>query len=328
MLEIYPFHPAAHPHLPAMPDALPVLVGGSIAIDNVKTPVAEETDLLGGSASYASLAASYFTRPTHLVGVIGNDYPPEHLAMLERHGVSLDGVERSEGSSFTWSGEYHQNMNDRTTHEVAVNVLENWKVRLPSELTAIPVVVLANMAPENQLEMLEQCTAPNRFVLADTMDLWIGISRDALERVMGEIDLFVINETEAREYAGTTNLVEAGAILRAKGPKYVVIKLGEFGAVLFGPPEKNHGLFRCGAFPLQEVADPTGAGDTFLGALAGYLASLGSTAYSFHQIRDAVIRGTVMASFTCEAFSTRRIEDLSEADLLQRLEIFREMSCW
>lgn len=311
-----------------MPDALPVLVGGSIAIDNVKTPTAEASNLLGGSASYAALAASYFTDPVQLVGIIGSDYPPEHLSMLEGHGVKLDGVDRSEGDSFTWSGEYFQNMNDRTTHHVAVNVLEDWKVSLAPELAAAPVVVLANMAPVNQLEMLEQCTAPDRFVLADTMDLWIEIARDPLEEVLKKIDLLVINETEAREYAGTTNLVEAGAILRAKGPRYVVIKLGEFGAVLFGPPEINHGLFRCGAFPLRDVIDPTGAGDTFLGAMAGYLASLGTTDYSFSQIRDAIVRGTVMASFTCEAFSTQRIQELPENELLARLEMFREMSCW
>jgi sugar/nucleoside kinase (ribokinase family) len=311
-----------------MSDVLPLLVGGSLAIDNVKTPTAERSNLLGGSAAYASLAASYFTKPVHLVGVIGDDYPPQHLAMLEEHGVSLDGIERSDGPSFTWSGEYFQNMNDRTTHNVAVNVLENWRVSLASDLAACPVVVLANMAPVNQLEMLEQCTAENRFVLADTMDLWIGIAREALEQVLQKIDLLVINETEAREYTETTNLVKAGGILRAKGPGYVVIKLGEFGAVLFGPPEINHGLFRCGAFPLHEVADPTGAGDTFLGALAGYLASLGTTDYSFAQIRDGVIRGTVMASFTCEDFSTNRIESLPEAQLLERLETFREMSCW
>ena len=311
-----------------MPEALPLLVGGSIAIDNVKTPTAEATNLLGGSASYASLAASYFTDPVHLVGVVGGDYPPEHLAMLERHGVSLVGVDRSEGASFTWSGEYHQNMNDRTTHDVAVNVLENWRVNLAAELTGGPVVVLANMAPGNQLEMIDQCSAPNRFVLADTMDLWINIAREELEQVLARIDLLVINETEAREYSGTSNLVEAGGLLRAKGPEYVVIKLGEFGAVLFGPPERNHGIFRCGAFPLREVADPTGAGDTFLGAMAGYLASLGTTDYSFEQIRDGVVRGTVMASFTCEAFSTGRIEDLPASELLSRLEMFRDISCW
>jgi sugar/nucleoside kinase (ribokinase family) len=316
------------PNSAGMSHALPLLVGGSIAIDNVKTPEDEATNLLGGSASYASLAASYFTDPVHLVGVIGSDYPPEHLAMLERHGVSLKGVDRSDGASFTWSGEYHQNMNDRTTHNVAVNVLESWRVNLPKELSGSPVVVLANMAPVNQLEMLDQCNAVERFVLADTMDLWIGIAREELEKVLTRIDLLVINETEAREYAATSNLMKAGALLRAKGPEYVVIKLGEFGAILFGPPEVNHGLFRCGAFPLREVADPTGAGDTFLGAMAGYLASLGRTDYGFEQIRDAVVRGTVMASFTCEAFSTRRIEELPEVEIQQRLKHFHEISSW
>ncbi|HAO95223.1 MAG: carbohydrate kinase [Roseibacillus sp.] len=311
-----------------MSHPLPLLVGGSIAIDNVKTPSDEATNLLGGSASYASLAATYFTKPVHLVGVIGNDYPPEHLAMLERHGVTLGGVERSEGASFSWSGEYHQNMNDRTTHNVAVNVLESWEVNLPVAVAASPVVVLANMAPKNQLEMLDQCVGEDRFVLADTMDLWIGIAREELEKVLGRIDLLVINETEAREYAGTSNLVEAGALLRRKGPGYVIIKLGEFGAILFGPPEINHGIFRCGAFPLREVADPTGAGDTFLGAMAGYLASLGNTDYQFEDIRNAIVRGTVMASFTCEAFSTRRIEDLSSLEIEERLQTFTDISCW
>jgi len=311
-----------------MSHSLPLLVGGSIAIDNVKTPSDEATNLLGGSASYASLAATYFTKPVHLVGVIGNDYPPEHLAMLERHGVTLGGVERSEGASFSWSGEYHQNMNDRTTHNVAVNVLESWEVNLPVAVAASPVVVLANMAPKNQLEMLDQCVGEDRFVLADTMDLWIGIAREELEKVLGRIDLLVINETEAREYAGTSNLVEAGALLRRKGPGYVIIKLGEFGAILFGPPEINHGIFRCGAFPLREVADPTGAGDTFLGAMAGYLASLGNTDYQFEDIRNAIVRGTVMASFTCEAFSTRRIEDLSSLEIEERLQTFTDISCW
>ena len=311
-----------------MPEPLPVIVGGSIAIDHVKTPSAEANNLLGGSAAYASLAASYFTNPVHLVGVVGHDFPKEHLDMLERHGVTLGGVDRSEGASFTWTGEYHENMNDRTTHKVAVNVLEDWTVSLPAALAATPVMVLANMSPQNQRQMLEQTTCKDRFVLADTMDLWIEIAKPELVEVIKGIDLFVINESEAREFTGTSNLIKAGEILRTMGPRYVVIKLGEFGAILFGPPDQHHGLFRCSAFPLREVIDPTGAGDTFLGALAGSLASLGKTSYTFDEIRQAIVRGTVVASFTCEAFSTRRIEDLPEPDLIARLEMFREMSCW
>ena len=316
------------PILPPMSEPLPIVVGGSIAIDNVKTPSAEASKLLGGSASYASLAASYFTGPVHLVGVIGHDFPQEHLEMLERHGVCLAGVERSDGASFTWTGEYFENMNERTTHNVAVNVLEDWSVSLPDDIATAPVMVLANMCPKNQREMLEQTRCKDRFVLADTMDLWIEIARDELKEVMKGIDLFVINESEARDLVGTPNLIKAGGILRTMGPRYVVIKLGEFGAILFGPPDDHHGLFRCSAFPLQELVDPTGAGDTFLGALAGYLASLGKTDYTFDEIRQAIVRGTVVASFTCEAFSTRRIEDLPEADLIARLEMFREMCSW
>lgn len=311
-----------------MPDPLPVVVGGTIAIDNVKTPNAEASNLLGGSASYASLAASYFTGPVHLVGVVGHDFPENHLQMLERHGVTLDGVARSEGASFTWSGEYHQNMNDRTTHAVALNVLQDWTVSLPASVSSAPIMVLANMSPQNQQQMLEASTAEKRFVLADTMDLWIDIAREELNEVLKGIDLFVINESEAREFAGTPNLIKAGQILRKKGPRYVVIKLGEFGAILFGPADDHHGLFRCCAFPLEEVADPTGAGDTFLGALAGYLASRGHLDFSFEEIRDAVVRGTVVASFTCEEFSTRRLESLPEEELIGRMELFREMSCW
>lgn len=311
-----------------------VLVGGTVAIDHVKTPVAEAENLLGGSASYAALAASYFTNPVHLVGIVGHDFPAQHLAMLESHGVTLQGIERSTGASFSWSGEYHENMNDRTTHRVAVNVLESWEVKVPAEIAASPVVVLANMSPDNQLQMLEQCTAPQRFVVADTMDLWINIAAERLHEVLRKIDLLVINEGEAREFAGTSNLVTAGKRLLAKGPRHVVVKLGEFGAMLFSSPEggewqlTDSTFFRCAAFPLSEVADPTGAGDTFLGGLAGYLASLGKSAYAFDDLRRAVVQGSVVASFTCEAFSTRRLESLSREDLAARLDAFQRMTHW
>jgi sugar/nucleoside kinase (ribokinase family) len=318
-----------------MPAPLPVIVGGTIAIDNVKTPHAEALDLLGGSAAYAALAASYFTRPVHLVGIIGHDYPQQHLDMLERHGVTLTGVERSSGASFTWSGEYHANMNDRTTHRVGLNVLEDWQVRVPAELGDTPVVVLANMSPDNQLQMLDGCRAARRFVVADTMDLWIEIANERLHEVLKKLDLFVINEGEAREFTATSNLVRAGELLLEKGPRHVVIKLGEFGAMLFsrglpaaGAPAGEAPFFRCCAFPLREVKDPTGAGDSFLGALAGQLASLGHLDFSFNDLRDAVVRGSVVASFTCEEFSTRSLENLAPAAIQQRMDTFRRMTAW
>ncbi|MBK1854301.1 carbohydrate kinase [Verrucomicrobiaceae bacterium 5K15] len=302
-----------------------IIIGGTIAIDNVSTPNAEAKNLLGGSAAYASLAASYYTKPAHLVGVVGHDYPEEHLEMLESHGVDLSGVERSDSESFTWTGEYHENMNDRTTHRVGLNVLESWKVQVPDEIADSRIVVPANMSPDNQIEMLDQCTAAEKFVVADTMDLWIEIANERLHEVLQRIDLLVINESEARDFAGTSNLILAGEILLEKGPRYVVIKLGEFGAILFGP---DNAIFKFHAWPLREIVDPTGAGDTFLGAMAGYLADLGGVDFSFAQIRDAILRGSILASFTCEDFSTRRLETVTEQEIQQRLDGLKAMSQW
>ncbi len=309
----------------------PVIIGGTIAIDHVKTPEAEAANLLGGSAAYAALAASFFSRPVGLIGIIGRDFPRQHLDMLESRGISLHGVERSEHESFTWSGEYHANMNERTTHRVGLNVLENWQVKVPEPLAAAPIVVLANMSPDNQLEMLAQCgidsptAKEGRFVIADTMDLWIEIANERLHEVLPQLDLFVLNEGEARDLAGTSNLVRAGRILLEKGPRNVVIKLGEFGAMLF---TGCGDFFRASAYPLESVADPTGAGDTFLGAMAGWLAAQGPPPYSAAALRQAVVQGSILASFTCEAFSTHRLEALAAGDLQERIEHFRRATHW
>jgi sugar/nucleoside kinase (ribokinase family) len=304
-----------------------ILVGGTIAIDNVKTPVSDETNLLGGSAAYAALAASFYHSPVRLVGIVGKDFPPQHLAMLESRGISLEGVERSDGDSFTWSGEYFNNMNERTTHRVGLNVLENWQVRVPAPISSSSFVVLANMSPDNQLEMLAQCSSPERFVIADTMDLWIEIANERLHDVLQQIDLFVINDSEAREFTCTPNLLQAGRMMLDKGPKHVVIKLGEYGAMLFSAGTDPQ-FFRSHAYPLEEVVDPTGAGDSFLGALAGYLAAKGSVTPDFATLRDAVVHGSVLASFTCEAFSTRRLEALDGEGLKGRMEHFRRVTAW
>ena len=337
-----------------------VVIGGTIAIDHVKTPVAEASGLLGGSAAYAALAAAFFCRPVELVGIIGRDFPQQHLDMLEKRGISLTGVERSDNESFTWSGEYHANMNERTTRRVGLNVLEDWRVRVPAAAAASTIVVLANMSPDNQLEMLAQCGVAEcilgsdgaaassnpqsplspRFVIADTMDLWIEIANERLQEVLPRLDLLVINEGEARELAGTSNLVLAGRILLGKGPRHVVIKLGEFGAMLFSRASSNlqsqisiarasePDIFRCSAWPLESVTDPTGAGDTFLGAMAGYLAAQGAPPYAMPALRQAVIHGAILASFTCEAFSTRRLESLAATEFETRLQQFRLATLW
>lgn len=310
-----------------MPKHSEILIGGTIAIDHVKTPTAEAANLLGGSAAYAALSASYFAKPVHLVGIIGKDFPQAHLDLLEARGITLDGVERSSGDSFSWSGEYHENMNDRTTHQVDINVLENWTVQVPAQIADAGIVVLANMSPDNQLQLLDAATAP-KFVIADTMDLWIAIANERLHDVLKRIDLFVINESEAREFAATSNLITAGERLLAKGPKHVVIKLGEFGSLLFSSTGDTYRLFRCAAYPLSNLADPTGAGDSFLGALAGHLSSTEKTEYSFEDIRQGVVYGSVAASFTCEAFSTHRLQEIRSEDIQDRVDFLKSITHW
>ena len=217
-------------------------------------------------------------------------------------------------------------MNERTTHRVGLNVLEDWKVNVPESIRGTDIVVLANMSPDNQLEMLGQMnSSEKRFVIADTMDLWISIANERLHDVLPHLDLFVLNEGEARELAGSSNLVKAGKLLLEKGPRNVVVKLGEFGAMLFS---EGGEIFRCSAWPLETLADPTGAGDTFLGAMAGYLAAQGAPPYDSAALRQAIIKGSMLASFTCEAFSTRRLESLTHEDLNQRIEEFRAATHW
>lgn len=296
---------------------MPIVIAGSVAIDNVKTPTETQNGLLGGSASYAALAASIFCKPAHIVGIVGHDFPKEHLDMLAARGVSLDGIEHSPQESFTWTGEYFDDMNTRTTHKVGINVLENWLPKVPEAVRAsAKVAVLANMSPDNQLQTLEQCTGAE-FIAADTMDLWIEIANERLHEVLKKIDLLVINDGEAKEFAGTTNLVTAGRRLQEKGPRYVVVKRGEHGSYLFGPGAQD--FFSCSAYPLPSVFDPTGAGDSFLGGLAGWLAANGKSKPTFEDLKTAVVHGSVTASFTCEAFSTRRLQSVTAADMAARI---------
>jgi sugar/nucleoside kinase (ribokinase family) len=293
-----------------------VVIAGTVALDNVKTPQDSQDNLLGGSAAYAALAASIFTQPVHLVGIIGHDFPEAHLNLLSGKGITLEGLERSSGASFTWSGEYHEDMNNRTTHAVGINVLESWTPKVPTNAAAAKIAVLANMSPDNQLQTLDQCSGAD-FVIADTMDLWISIANERLHDVLKKIDLLVINDGEAKEFARTTNLVEAGRKLQAKGPRYVVVKRGEHGSYLFG--ETPDAFFSCSAYPLDSVFDPTGAGDSFLGGMAGWLSSQGKTKPTFDDLRQAVVHGSVTASYTCEAFSTHKLQKVTQADIASRL---------
>ncbi|MDF1861756.1 MAG: PfkB family carbohydrate kinase [Verrucomicrobiales bacterium] len=295
-----------------------VLVSGSIAIDHVKTQKASQENLLGGSASYAAIAASFFS-PAHIVGVVGHDFPTEHLDLLKSRDINLEGIEFSEGETFRWTGEYMEDMNDRETLEVALNVLESWKPAVGDSQKGAKINLLANAHPLNQHDVIDQVEGGPAFTIADTMDLWIQISRDELERLLKRIDLLVLNDSEAKLMMDTSNIVAAGKALREMGPKYVIVKKGEHGAMLFG----ENDFFACPAFPLHDVFDPTGAGDSFIGGFAGYLATLGKDEFSFDDLTSAIARGTILASFTCESFSTHALQELTQESFDGRLDAFR-----
>jgi sugar/nucleoside kinase (ribokinase family) len=298
-----------------------VLIVGSIALDTVKTPVEEHADLLGGSASYAALGASFFS-PVKLVGIVGDDFPQSEFDFWKAHQIDAGGVQRVPGKTFRWSGEYAWDMNTRETRSVALNVFEHFRPELPAAYRETPFVLLANIAPALQSHVLDQMQRP-RFVVADTMDLWIETTRADLDALLPRVDLLILNDSEARELTKETSLIKAGRKIRKVGPKYVAIKKGEHGALLFGEDQ----FFSCGAYPLEDIHDPTGAGDTFAGGMAGYLAST-SGVPDFSSLRRAIIYGSVLASFNVEAFSLERLRTLTIEEIRARYEVFRAMSAF
>jgi sugar/nucleoside kinase (ribokinase family) len=296
-----------------------VLVVGSIALDTVKTPVEEHADLLGGSASYAALSASFFS-PVRLVGVVGSDFPRTEFDFWRERHIDTEGVQRVEGKTFRWSGEYAWDLNTRETRSVALNVFEHFKPALPASYRESDFVLLANIAPALQIHVLDQMEKP-RFVVADTMDLWIETTRADLDALIPRVDLLILNDSEARQMTKETSLIKAGRAIRKMGARYVAIKKGEHGALLFGEDD----FFSCGAYPLEDIHDPTGAGDTFAGGIAGYLAGNVKTV-CFADLRKAMIYGSVLASFTVEAFSLERLRSLTMKDVETRYEVFKQMS--
>ncbi|MFL6583195.1 MAG: PfkB family carbohydrate kinase [Chthoniobacterales bacterium] len=296
-----------------------LLIVGSIALDTVKTPVEEHADLLGGSASYAALGASFFS-PVNLVGIVGDDFPASEFEFWKSRKIDPAGVQRVRGKTFRWSGEYMWDMNTRETRSVALNVFETFRPDLPESYRETPFVLLANIAPALQSHVLDQIERA-RFVVADTMDLWIETTRADLDALLPRVDLLILNDSEAREMTKQTSLIKAGRAIRKAGPRYVAIKKGEHGALLFGEDE----FFSCGAYPLEDIHDPTGAGDTFAGGMAGYLASRGGKP-EFADLRRAMIYGSVLASFCVEKFSLERLRTLAENEIQQRYEMFKLMS--
>ena len=288
-----------------------VLIVGSTALDSIKTPQAENPRLLGGSASHAGVAASFFA-PVKLVGIVGDDFPARYLRLYERHGIDLAGLQQAAGPTFHWSGEYEVNMNNRRTLATELGVFANFQPALPPAYRQTPFVLLANIAPALQLHVLDQMRRP-KFVVADTMDLWLNIAMADLLKLLRRIDALVLNDSEARQLTQQDNVLVAARKIHALGPRYVIIKKGEHGSILSGPA----GLFVAPAFPLLKVVDPTGAGDSFVGGLIGYLA--GRSGALEPNLRRGMIYGSVVASFCCEGFGLTRTTKTTRAAIEQRV---------
>src|ERR1051325_3434641 len=289
-----------------------VLIVGSTALDSIKTPKGENPRLLGGSAIHAALAASFFS-PVKLVGVVGDDFPRRYLALYKRRRIDLEGLQILPGKTFHWSGEYEVNMNNRRTLLTELGVFETFTPTLPESHRSAPFVLLANIAPSLQIHVLDQMQRP-KFVVADTMDLWLNIALPDLLRLLKRLDAFVLNDSEAHQLTKEDNVFAALKKIHKLGPKYVIIKKGSHGSVLSGP----RGFFICPAYPLHKVVDPTGAGDSFVGGMIGYLATAkGSTD---EHISRAMIHGSVVASFCCEVFGLMRTTQVKKSDIARRVK--------
>jgi sugar/nucleoside kinase (ribokinase family) len=297
-----------------------VLIVGTTALDSINTPKAKNPRLLGGSASHAAVAASFFA-PTKLVGVVGGDFPTKYVRLYEQRGIDLRGLERvHDGQTFHWHGEYEVNMNNRRTLNTVLGVIENWSPKLPGDYETTPYVLLANIAPAIQLAVLDQISKA-KFVIADTMDLWLNVALSDLLRLLKRIDCLVLNDSEARQLTEDDNVVSALARIHRLGPRYVIIKKGEHGSLLSGPG----GLFVAPAYPLKRVVDPTGAGDSFVGGLLGYLAAQRSGSAEKH-LRRAMIHGAVVASFCCEGFGLSRTLKANKATIAQRVRELEKLA--
>lgn len=297
---------------------MPLLVVGSVALDCVETPTDKRDDVLGGSAVFFSYAASFFS-PVRMIGAVGEDWPSEHTALLEQKGIDTSGLQTIPGGkTFRWRGRYLPNMNDRETIEVHLNVLDTFQPKLGDHHRDCRFLFLGNASPAVQLNVLDQAEKAE-LTVADTMDLWINIQRDELGELLKRIDGLVLNDAEAKLLAEDENLGRAGHAVRAMGPKFVVIKKGEHGAMFFS----EHEMYVMPAYPTEKVLDPTGAGDSFAGGMMGHLASLGR--FDPQALKEALAYGVVTASFTVEDFSLDQLEKLDRAMVDRRLQDYRQM---
>jgi sugar/nucleoside kinase (ribokinase family) len=299
-------------------ESSPLLVVGSVAFDNVITPQAEQERILGGAASYCSFAASYYTQ-VRMVGVVGNDFGESDLDRLRARGIDLEGVKKDDsGPTFFWKGKYYENFNRRDTLDIQLNVFEKFRPDLPESYKDSSFVLLGNIHPALQMHVLDQL-AGNSFVLADTIDLWIETERESLLSLINKVSLFVINDSEAEELTGESNVILAGEKLCQMGPESVIIKKGEHGAILF----HEEGMFALPAYPVTQLHDPTGAGDSFAGALIGRLASRNRSGFS--AIKEAMLYATCTASLTVEAFGCERLESAGKSEIEERVASLNQL---
>ena len=295
-----------------------ILVVGSVAFDSVKTPFGEAANVLGGSATYFSVSASYFS-PVKMVSVIGKDFTDDHQTIFKRHNIDTAGLIQTTGETFRWKGRYGFELNEAETLDTQLNVLETFEPQIPENYKNCDYVFLGNIDPVLQVKVLDQIKNP-KLVACDTMNFWIDAKLDDLKKTLQRIDMLVINDGEARMLAGEANLVQAANRILAMGPKRLIIKRGEYGVLMFN----GDSIFGAPAYPLEEVFDPTGAGDTFAGGLMGHLARADDVEDS--TLRQAIIFGSVMASFNVEAFSLGKLSALTKTDIDTRFEQFRKLT--
>ncbi len=297
-----------------------LLVVGTVAFDAIETPFGKTDKIVGGAASYISLAASYFTKDIQLVSVIGDDFPDSFLNTLKLQGIKLDGLQIKKGEkSFFWSGKYHNDLNNRDTIDTQLNVLANFDPIVPESSKNCEFLMLGNLVPAVQQSVISQLSSRPKLIVLDTMNFWMDIAMDELKKTIGMIDVLTINDSEARQLSGEYSLVKAAQKILEMGPKVLVIKKGEHGALLFNKEE----VFFAPALPLEEVFDPTGAGDSFAGGFIGYLAK--TKDISFENMKRAIIFGSAMASFTVERFGTEKLIGLTQDQINERVQQFVDL---
>jgi sugar/nucleoside kinase (ribokinase family) len=297
-----------------------ILAVGTVALDSIQTPFGSVERELGGSATYVCIAAKYFTEDVRLVAVVGRDFPDEFVRVIEDSGVNIAGLETDpDGKTFAWSGKYHYDLNNRDTLSTDLNVLQSFSPVIPVESRNARIVCLGNLDPQIQCEVVDQMTAPE-LIVCDTMNFWIENTPEGVEKVLRKIDCLIVNDSEARQLSGEPNLIRAASAIRRMGPRYLVIKKGEHGAVLF----TDDTVFSVPAYPLEDIEDPTGAGDAFMGGFAGYLA--GQEAIDDRALKRALVFGSAIASFCVERFGPARLLNLSQVEILDRIQAFRALT--